>query len=498
MVMGIHIDRDEFEEAEYARFAERLEVCLTALRALLGRPGFGVGAPTVGAELELFLVDRHGLPLAANAAVLQQAADPRVTLEVDRFNLELNPKPSSLAGRPFGSLGAQMAETVTAVRRAAGAHGGRVAMVGILPTLRAGDLHRGAITDSARYRALDKGLRRLRQEPIRVRIQGTDPEPVELVRDDVALEGANTSFQVHLRVDPDRFGAAWNAAAMATAPVLAAAGNSPIFLGRRLWEETRVALFEQAADDRDEYGRDRRVPRVSFGTRWAGSDACQLFEEAVRLHQPLLPLLSQQDPLRVVQAGGVPQLDELRLHQGTVWRWNRPVYDASAGGHLRLELRALPAGPTVTDMLANAAFLLGVILAVTPRVGGWLAAFPFARAHANFYAAARFGLDAELQWPAPDGQGLRPVGAAELAGRLLPEAGQALEAAGVDGGEAARLLAVVGERLAAGQTGSVWQRRSLEVLQPRLGRDRALHQLLERYLELSAADRPVHTWPVAD
>ena len=166
MVMGIHIDRDEFEEAEYARFAERLEVCLTALRALLGRPGFGVGAPTVGAELELFLVDRHGLPLAANAAVLQQAADPRVTLEVDRFNLELNPKPSSLAGRPFGSLGAQMAETVTAVRRAAGAHGGRVAMVGILPTLRAGDLHRGAITDNARYRALDKGLRRLRQEPM--------------------------------------------------------------------------------------------------------------------------------------------------------------------------------------------------------------------------------------------------------------------------------------------------------------------------------------------
>jgi hypothetical protein len=145
-----------------------------------------------------------------------------------------------------------MANTVSAVRRAAEAYGGRVAMVGILPTLRAGDLHRGAITDSARYRALDKGLRRLRQEPIRVRIQGSDPEPVELVRDDVALEGANTSFQVHLRVDPDRFGAAWNAAAMATAPVLAAAGNSPTFLGRRLWEETRVALFEQAADDRDE------------------------------------------------------------------------------------------------------------------------------------------------------------------------------------------------------------------------------------------------------
>jgi hypothetical protein len=494
--MGIEIDRDEFEEAEYPRFAERLEACLTALRALLRRPGFGVGEPTVGAELELFLVDRRGLPLAKNAAVLQESGDPRVTLEVDRFNLELNPDPSTLAGQPFSSLGAQMAKTVAAVERAAGAHGGQVAMVGILPTLRAADLHRGAITDSPRYRALDKGLRRLRREPIRVRIQGPDPEPVELVRDDVAMEGANTSFQVHLRVDPDRFGTAWNAAAMATAPVLAVAGNSPIFLGRRLWEETRVALFEQAADDRDERGRDRLVPRVAFGTRWV-SDACELFEDAVRLHQPLLPLLSEEDPLRVVQDGGVPHLDELRLHQGTVWRWNRPVYDASAGGHLRLELRALPAGPTVTDMLANAAFLIGVTLAVTPRVPGWLAAFPFARAHANFYTAAHFGLEAELHWPAPDGQGLRPIPAAELVRRLLPEAGEALEAAGVDGGEAGRLLAVVQERLAAGQTGSVWQWRSLDALQPRIGRDRALHELLERYLELSASDRPVHTWPVA-
>src|SRR5919109_1613288 len=187
---------------------------------------------TVGAELELFLVDRHGLPLAENAAVLQQAADPRVTLEVDRFNLELNPNPSALAGRPFGSLGEQMANTVTAVRRAAEAYSGRVAMVGILPTLRPADLHRGAITDSARYRALDKGLRRLRQEPIRVRIQGADPQPLELVRDDVALEGANTSFQVHLRGDPERYAAAYNAGQLATAPVLAVAGNSPIFLGR--------------------------------------------------------------------------------------------------------------------------------------------------------------------------------------------------------------------------------------------------------------------------
>ncbi|HYY82229.1 MAG TPA: glutamate-cysteine ligase family protein [Actinomycetes bacterium] len=494
--MGIEIDREDFDEAEYGRFADRLEACLAALRALLARPGFGVGAPTVGAELELFLVDHAGRPLAENAAVLDGAGDRRVTLEVDRFNLELNPNPSSLAGRSLGGLGRQMADAVGAVRRAAADHGGRVAMVGILPTLRAEDLHRGAITDSARYRALDKAVLRQRKEPIRVRIEGADPDPVEIVRDDVALEGANTSFQVHLRVDPDRFAATWNAAAMATAPVLAAAGNSPIFLGRRLWAETRVALFEQATDDRDQAARGRQVPRVAFGTGWARRDAAELFEEAIRLHPPLLPLLSEEDPLAVVGDGGLPHLDELRLHNGTVWRWNRPVFDASDGGHVRLELRALPAGPTIVDMLANAAFLLGLILAVAPEAPAWLERFPFARAQANFYRAARLGLDAELDWPAPGGR-LERVGAAELARRLLPEAGQALKDAGVDADETGRLLAVVQERLAAGQTGARWQVRTLAALEPRLGRGRALHQLLERYLELSAADRPVHTWPVA-
>ena len=494
--MGIEIDRDEFEAGEYTRFEERLEACLAALRELLERPGFGVGPPTVGAELELFLVDADGRPLAKNAAILEEADDRRVTLEVDRFNLELNPTPTSLAGTPLGELGREMAEVVAGVRRAAEVHGGRVAMVGILPTLRDEDLRRSAITDALRYRALDKAVRRLRQDPIQVRIEGDDPQPLELVRDHVALEGANTSFQVHLRVDPDRFAAAWNAAEMATAPVLAAAGNSPLFLGRRLWAETRVALFEQAVDDRDEAGRGRRVPRVAFGTRWAREGVVELFEEGVRLHEPLLPILSDEDPLAVVRAGGLPRLDELRLHQGTVWRWNRAIYDAGFGGHVRVELRALPAGPTFTDMLANAAFLLGLTLAVLPRAPGWLRTFPFARAHANFYRAARSGLAAELDWPRPGDGRLERRGAGELVRRLLPEAGRALEAAGVDPGEAGRLLVVVDERVASGQTGAVWQRRTFDAVEPRLGRDAALRALLDRYLELSASDRPVHTWPV--
>jgi hypothetical protein len=417
--MGIEIDRERFDEADYVRFAERLEQCLEALDRLLRRPGFGVGPRTIGAELELFLVDRAGRPLARNQAILADAGDPRLTLELDRFNLEVNPSPSSLAGHPFVALGQELEGALAAVRASAGDHGGRVAMVGILPTLRDQDLHRGAITDAPRYRALDWSLARVKAEPFEIEIRGRDPEPLRLVRDNIVMEGANTSFQVHLRVDPGDYVASFNAAQLATAPVLAAAGNSPLLLGRVLWEETRIALFEQAADDRDALARERLVSRVAFGTDWLRGSALELFEESVRHHEPLLPVLGDQDPLAALEAGEVPRLDELRLHQGTVWRWNRAVYDTGYGGHLRIEMRPLPAGPTVTDMLANAAFLLGLTLALAPSADQWTRRLLFARAHANFYDAARLGLEAELAWPGAGGEPER-VGAAELVARLLP------------------------------------------------------------------------------
>ncbi len=494
--VGIDIDRDRFEEAEYVRFSKRLERCLDALGLLLRKPGFGVGGTTIGAELELFLVDRHGRSLPENQAVLDHAADQRVTLELDRFNLELNPSPSSLDGRPFSGLGQEMRGALGRVREAAAAHGGRVAIVGILPTLRTEDLHRSAITDSPRYRALNHGIQRLRQEPFRVEIAGSDGEMVAIQRDDVVLEGANTSFQVHLRVAPERFARAYNAAQLATAPVLAVAGNSPFFLGHRLWEETRIALFEQAVDDRDEAGRGRLAARVAFGHGWVRDGALELFEESVRLHDPLLPVLADEDPLDRLAAGGLPELEELRLHQSTVWRWNRAIYDAGYGGHLRIEMRALPAGPTIVDMLANAAFHVGLALAVAPSAAEWTTALPFARANANFYQAARHGLDAELDWPAVlDEQACR-VGAAELVRRLVPRARRGLEGAGVAADEAERLLAVIDQRAESCQTGAVWQRRALAALEPRLGRAQALAAMLERYLELSHGDQPVHTWPL--
>jgi hypothetical protein len=494
--MGLTIDRECFDSADYRRFELRLEQCLVALERLLERPGFGIGPATIGSELELCLVDGQGRALPRNQEVRAETADPRVVLEIDRFNLELNLTPAPLAGRPFAALASELDQALGIVRRAAAWHGGRVVMVGVLPTLEPEDLQLAALSDAPRYRALNHGLRRLRQEPFRVRISGADP--LEVAADDVGLEGANTSFQVHLRVDPDRFADHFNAAQLATGPVLAVAGNSPTFLGHRLWQETRVALFKQAVDDRDAAGRSsRRLSRVAFGTGWIRNGPLELLEESVRLHEPVLPVVGPEQPLDLLEAGdGVPALEELRLHQGTVWRWNRAIYDPAEGGHVRIEMRALPAGPTVVDMVANAAFLLGLTLALAPDAAALVRRFAFQQAHHNFYRAAQFGLGAELAWPPVKDGRAWTLAAAELVRELLPTAHQGLVDAGVDPEEAGSLLAVIEARTVTGQTGAAWQRQALAALEPHLGRRRALATMLEHYLDHQRTGDPVHTWPL--
>jgi hypothetical protein len=312
----------------------------------------------------------------------------------------------------------------------------------------------------------------------------------------VALEGATSSFQVHLRVDPDDFGRTYNVVQAATAPVLAVAGNSPTFLGHRLWEETRIPLCKQSIDDRDGRGLRRRLARVAFGAGWLRGGPLELFAEGVRLHQPLLPVPGDHDPRAGMGEGRAPPLQELRLHQGTEWRWNRAIYDPTSGGHLRIEMRALPAGPTVIDMLANAALLVGLSLWLAEQDPSWTYALSFERAEHGFYRAAQHGLAAELSWPAGHDR-LRKLRAAELMLELLPAARQGLVRAGVAGAEADRLLELIAARVATGQTGAVWQRRTLAALEPRLGRERALTATLERYLKYGATDQPVHSWPTS-
>jgi hypothetical protein len=483
--VGSQITRERFGERDYTRFRERLERCLSDLGELLARPGFGAGPATMGAELEACLIDDAARPLPRNQAVLDLVADPRITLELNRYNLELNASPVPLAGRPFTALADELGPLLAQVGDAARAQHGRIALIGILPTLRPAHLDLGMVTDTARYRALDRGLQRLHRGPFHIRIAGA--EALELATEHVTAEGANTSFQVHLRVAPGEFTRVYNAAQLATGPVLASAGNSPTFLGRRLWEETRIALFKQSVEDRDYAGPRRGPARAAFGTGWLRGGALELFTEGVRRHEPLLPFVSDTPPRH-----GVPPLDELRLHQGTVWRWNRAIYDPSAGGHLRIEMRALPAGPTITDMLANAAFLIGLTLWLADRDDRWTYAVPFERVEHGFYRAAQHGLAAQLSWPAE--ARVRTVPAADLVPELLPAARQGLLSAGVAAPEADHLLGVIGARVSSGQTGAAWQRAALAAAERGRDRERALAVMLEGYVSRAATGQPVHTW----
>jgi hypothetical protein len=358
------------------------------------------------------------------------------------------------------------------------------------------------ITDTPRYRALNSGLRRLRRDPFRIHIAGADP--LELASTDVGLEGANSSFQIHLRVDPGKFTRTYNAVQLATAPALAVSGNSPTFLGHRLWEETRIAVFKQSVDDRQDTGPRRRLARTALGTGWLRGGPLELFTEAVRLHQPLLPALHQPPPpvpgdpgLSARSGWKTPSLHELRLHQGTIWRWNRAIYDPTSGGHLRIEMRALPAGPTVIDMLANAAFLIGLSLWLADQDQQWTYALPFERADHGFYRAAQQGLSARLTWPTGHRDQIRTVSAAKLVAELVPAARQGLLDAGVAAAEADGLLEVISARAACGQTGATWQRATLAAASRRHDRQRALAIMLDHYLQYADTGLPVHTWPIA-
>jgi hypothetical protein len=276
-------------------------------------------------------------------------------------------------------------------------------------------------------------------------------------------------------------------------------GNSPTFLGHRLWEETRIAVFKQSVDDRGGRGPRRRLARTTLGTGWLRGGALELFTESIRLHQPLLPVAGDLR-LRAGGAGGAgwqaPPLDELRLHQSTVWRWNRAIYDPASGGHLRIEMRALPAGPTVIDMLANAAFLIGLTLWLAGQDQQWTYALPFERADHGFYRAAQHGLSAQLSWPAGHRDQIRTLAAAKLVAELVPAAKQGLLQAGVAAAEADGLLDVISARAASGQTGAVWQRATLAAAQRRHDPERALAVMLDRYLQCADTGLPVHTWPV--
>lgn len=490
--MGTVIDRSNFTEDDYRRFSARLRDNLAAFRQLAARPGFGAGETSFGAELELYVVDSLGRPLHINQEVQKELNDPQLTLELNRYNLEYNFSPVLAKNNCFHATQAEAMEALEKIDRCAEKWSGSTVGIGILPTLRESDTGEQAMTKTPRFEALTRQLSQIRGGPFYIDIKGS--EPIRLEMEDVSLEGANTSFQVHLKVPASEFADTYNALQLVTPLVLALAANSPTLFGHRLWQETRVPLFKQSIDCRRPDPLHPQPARVNYGHSWLRLGAVELFAESIYLYRPILPLLSDEDPLETLKSGGIPQLNELRLQQGSVWLWNRPVYDPADGGHLRIEMRALPAGPSVGDMLANAALLIGLTKAMQKNINRLLPAIPFDYCIRNFYRAAEKGMQAELIWPSATQNQPEYHKVGDILRQLLPQVPEQLSAAGFQDGDFAPLLAIINERLATGRTGSQWQLAKLDELESDLPRQEALAEMLQQYQRLSRQNLPVAQW----
>jgi len=491
--MGIEIERTSFNALDYQKFKGALTDNLAVLHNLLSDPEFGVGPGSMGAELEMYIVDGEGRPMYANQELLEDAADPQLTLELNRYNLEYNLTPCALTNRPFAHTEQEILTKLAQLRALAAGRGGRVVPIGILPTLRQSDFGPHCVTDRKRYHALVAQLIKRRGANFEIDINGDDPLQLDMA--DITLEGANTSFQVHYRVSPEHYADTYNAIQLMTPVVLAIAANSPTLFGHSLWHETRIPLFKQSIDTRhlDRYGWNE-PPRVNFGHGWVRRGAGELFSEVVRLYPPLLPVCSGTSPAQEQAAGRIPSLAELRLHQSTVWVWNRPIYDDADGGHLRIEMRALPAGPTAVDMVANAAFLIGLAEGIRPRVNELLPGLPFHMADYNFYRAAQRGLNARLVWPQLDKTGCREQSVSTIIEKLLPCAQEGLDSIGISSEESRLYLGIIEDRLAQQQTGAIWQQKKLAVLKQDMPLEQALHQMLESFMRHSENNIPVAKW----
>ena len=478
----------EDRRAYRAKLAQSLDVFARMLRERL----FDTGPALVGQEIELNLVDEQGAPSMRNADVLAAIADPAWATEVGQFNLEINVAPRELGGDAFAGLESEIRGSLNAADEKARGLGSRLVMIGILPTLSKSDVDAGALSASERYRALNEQIFAARGEDMQIQIDGA--EQILTHADSITPEAACTSVQLHLQVSPDAFASYWNAAQAVAAVQVALAANAPFLFGRQLWHETRITLFEQATDTRpDELKRQGVRPRVWFGDRWVTS-VFDLFEENIQYFPALLPIVDDEDPLAVLERGECPVLAEMSLHNGTIYRWNRPVY-AVAGGrpHVRVENRVLPAGPSVADVMANAAFYYGVVRVLAESERPIWTQLSFVTAAENLHEAARHGMGARLYWP-----GLGEADIAELVlRRLLPMAHDGLQRWGVSSDHADRLLGIIEQRCLTGQNGAAWQIGTVARICENSGADRAeaLRQMTQRYIEHMHTNEPVHTWP---
>jgi CBS domain-containing protein len=483
----------EVDRAELRVFTQALLRDVRALEKLLASDRVERGVRRIGLEQEMFLVDDQWRPAPLATELLDRLDDPRVTTEIGRFNLECNLRPLVFGGSCLSTIETRLHGVLAAVDAQARDLGARVVLTGILPTLRKSDLTLDNMVPAKRYYLLNEALTRLRGGPYTLQIKGTDE--IRITHDSVMLEAANASFQVHFQTGPEEFAGLYNIALVVTAPVLAAAVNSPIMLGRRLWHETRIAVFQQSVDTRQTIPEMRDVsPRVSFGRSWLDDSVLEIFREDISRFKVLLGRTIDEDPFEALEAGRVPALQALQLFNSTVYRWNRPCYGVADGiAHLRIENRVLPSGPSVLDEVANAAFWFGLVSGLASELADVRTEIPFDAVRTNFVAAARHGLDAHLAW-----LGGGTLTARELiSGQLLPLAERGLRAGGIDEADVRRYLDTIAARVERRQTGASWLLSSLAGMDEEGSPEERMAALVAATVARQAEGTPVHEWKPA-
>jgi gamma-glutamyl:cysteine ligase YbdK (ATP-grasp superfamily) len=492
--MGTEVSAASFSREQRQKYREKVRLNLDVFERMLQHAKFDADRQMTGMEIELNLVDKDYEPKLDNANVLEVIENADYQTELARYNIEFNVAPTTLEGSTALALEDDLRASLNEAERKANDVGAHILMIGILPTVMPEHFEGDWMSANTRYQALNDAVLAARGEDIYLDIEGPTGERIATYCDSIAPESACTSVQLHLQVAPQDFAAHWNAAQALVAPQIALAANSPYFFGKRLHAETRIELFSQATDTRSIELKNQGVrPRVFFGERWITS-IFDLFEENVRYFPALLAEVSDEDPVAMLEAGEAPSLPELRLHNGTVYRWNRPIYDIVDGTpHLRVENRVLPAGPTLVDVLANAAFYYGVIRKLASDDRPLWTKMSFAAAEQNFHNAARDGIESRLYWP-----GFGEVRAEELVLRhLLPMAHEGLADWGVSQAVRDRFLSVIEGRCKTSTNGATWQTDTVgRFEQAGMDRQKALAEMLRLYAKHMHSNEPVHTWPL--
>jgi len=491
--MGEHTVTKALDEQNLHAFMKSLLDDLRALDYMLDNDLIESGVHRIGAEQEMFLVDQKLRPAPVSAEVLKHAKDPRLTTEIARFNLEANLTPLLLNESCFSKMELELNEVLQLARESAKEFGADVLLAGILPTLRKSDLTLDNLTSCPRYKQLNDSVIRLRGGPFNIHIKGVDE--INFTHDNIMMESCNTSFQIHFQVSPKEFAPFYNVAQAITAPVLAAAVNSPLLFGHRLWQETRLALFQHSTDARSVTQQARSHPtRVSFGDRWLQKSVLELFQEQIARYRVIMINDARENPLEMLARGVIPELTALRMHNGTIWPWNRACYGVTDRvAHLRIENRALPSGPTILDEVANTAFFSGLMLSLPSEYGEIARLMSFDDAKANFFAAARHGLGAQFRWLG----GKTHAAPALILDHLLPLAQAGLKQAGVSSEDVDRYLGTIEERVGSRQTGAQWMMNSFQAISD-LPREIRTRLIAQEMLDRQRQPEPVHRWPVLE